>query len=1690
MWTKHPDTKQWTRQNESLPRQDYDLLKQELEKTRYYSKCLHGTTYLPINRLDDVYDILNYTDESGWYIGAGSSIYASPIASQAYEVEINSTSKSEFDKYVSEYGHTLKNLFTPEKIIEESVNNYVYVDLSTTEEIIDGITGIKINLMIDGIKVLEGHRILVKNQRTYITLSNSIDPSTYFTNNYYVNIVDTINTEYYYYNNDNGIYLFKENQLVRESDLDLYNDCVRYSIACKMGTVNRDKQWHLSRLLNGYYPLYLNGDNIEFIEKHNWLLRNKVDYNNVLDINYYDIVRYDAELIKILGYTYSIPERSIAVGEFGVIVNTQGNIPNIIQNRYKANLRSISSTNNYYWFCGDDGTLLKVSKLTLLVEKININTINNLYSVNFFNNLRGLVVGDYNTIFETIDGGLTWLPIIIDEFEGFKYNKVLYHNFNKAYIGGDSGVYLELELVNSEWTVYKRTIKKILDSDDEFELIDNINDMIYHKWDLTNIWSLTWSGTASYGTISTTKEAIILVTNRDNLIVHNINDFITQDYLYLDYKKSIGDLKSISSHSASLYFNSKDDVYKVDLSQFPIVGSVSNIIDIVGTVSTVYTTPLINTNKLFDYNELALQTAGDNSQLYSATYSIGITQSILTNDFFDGLKSKLLFLDYEIASKLNFFDDNQKYRLPSSISFTASGITFSNITNEYNWLSYYKDSIKTWEYYAFGVLSGPSGLVDSNKIEFSTNFRYATMSQGLISMTSSSMTIDIVDIKSLAPSIDQYHLSRFLSGSVSISAPSMTYSIYAANNILIIASDTLSASVGDMLLLDSLVIKSTFMINKIVTFGLINYYYCYSNLDPVILNELKSSSSNIEITNLNTWYDNQTFVDRFNQHPIGIGYIATTLSNKISINALFNNYTAYYNMSTTAVTNTDSYDMVYQKSFLNFGFKPTYDLFNYLYNINPVSFTASKQFNALPRYNNIPFSDLSMGTASFDGIYFDSNVGTNKLYFSPSIKKEWDSFFEWTFLDVDIKYTSSTYSTTKLLLMDKYYDSTLDWYVLEFHKKLDYITGTTMSSFNVLSRNRLDEISHDLEEMNNIQRTKSYSNYNVKFGQDDNGFTPNSWQFSNLQGELNFKFPTDSYAQVFTADHDIKDNISAIVYIDNKNYLALNTVKLTKEIKANINYFSQDSFGYLIINTTDEHKLEQFDGFLLILNDIVGSSYYLNPQYNGYLTVKSIIDKYTIVVDILAGVAAVVDSGVISHFKKDPFLNYQPVDIIDVGIDKKSKKSVAILQDNIILQGSTYKLVNLDLSKFKFSLVDGLNLDIITKKYSWILEAEIDNAIIGEDVNGLVWYTGIWYCGRWFGGTWYSGQWLGGDWYDGIWDSVKIENKILFVKVDSIVKDRKYSTWRSGKWYKGEWKLGTWYNGSWYSGKWNDGEWFNGIWNDGSWIDGSFIGGTWVQGIWYDGNFSGKNKPAYWIDGKWYGGDFENGYWYNGTWTQNSGKISRFGTNPTNSKPAIWHGGEWFAGQFHSVLNLDSNGNPSVSDRHSYSVWNTGTWLGGDFYGGVAYHMDMRNGKWWGGIMEELPIYGIISSSASNAIQLKGEWRFNNLDNIWITDNYTNTGSLLGTNQEPKLYKVRDIDLDYSTPEKMTTVYVFYQDNTIPLPVTSLTYSTTASGYRVVSHLSKSKWYSGIWENGILQESEFWGGIWYNGVVDNSKWDT
>ena len=71
---------------------------------------------------------------------------------------------------------------------------------------------------------------------------------------------------------------------------------------------------------------------MEFVEKHNWLLRNRVDYNNLFEINYYDVIKHGEQVYNLSGITYSIPERTISVGEFGIILNNQEGVSNIINN--------------------------------------------------------------------------------------------------------------------------------------------------------------------------------------------------------------------------------------------------------------------------------------------------------------------------------------------------------------------------------------------------------------------------------------------------------------------------------------------------------------------------------------------------------------------------------------------------------------------------------------------------------------------------------------------------------------------------------------------------------------------------------------------------------------------------------------------------------------------------------------------------------------------------------------------------------------------------------------------------------------------------------------------------------------------------------------------------------------------------------------------------------------------------------------------------------------------------------------------------------------------------------------------------------------------------------------------------------------------------------------------------------------
>ncbi len=1915
MWVFNNDYNKWSSSDDSLLKDNYDFLKQELSSVRFYSKCLSGATYLPMNSLDNIYDILGEYEPRNWYIGLIGSPYSNSLIPPQNATEITESSSYDYyNKYLTEYGLTLKNLFTPDRLIKDSIKNYIYVDVATTEQLFDLYQPV-INRVIDGFRLKDGHRILIKDQKSTEVLPNTTNPDTYFQGNYTViqNLGTTI--EYEYFNNENGIYVYNNKLLTKETDLNEYVDCVRFSVVVKIGTSNREKQFHLSRLLNGYYPTSSLNQPMEFVEKHNWLLRNRVDYNNLFEINYYDVIKHGTQSYNLNGITYSVPERTISVGEFGVILNNQEDVSNIISNKYKVNLRGISQTSKYYWVCGDSGVLLKVRKHDFNIERIEIDcncprnlTITNLNSISFFNDQRGVAVGDLNTILITIDGGNTWDKIGIPDFDAYYYNKVTYYNPNSFFIGGNSGVFIEFKNDISGWTAYKRRISRFIDDEDEYLLVDNINDIFY-----TNI--NTWGLSFSYGTqsIATEKELLFIVTDDSKIIAHDINDSIPGfDFVYLELPNNYGDIRNIVRRESTndFYFTGIDEsngdvgLFSTTLNNFNNLGVDNEYSNTIISIFPATHESDNYPNETFDYLGQDIIICGNESLLKSSTYSTTFNFESLDDNFESRLKSKMLFLDYDMGSKLNFFTDSGQYRLPNSLEFNGGSFSVGSYLefepliygatspsfmtqSEVSWFDYWSDRYKTFEFY-----TNTSPLDESTKVLLSSNFSYsATQSELIIS----SITSNLYDIQNLAPNIYDSSLSRFNGvGMTAISAPSSSYDLYLYD-YLMIAKVPIGyvTEVGDVMNLESSVVNGEFVINKIATISGSKYLYMFSEFNQNIITELSTTTYSVTLTNLNNYLDIYELVDRFNIHPISNGYelsavdnfnyflyldflngavntynnwdvdtsfinsspvihfditsssspysartslgdnliespivygvdvikfsyqarksgpsfpiitdpgnsieggysngtystikvqgyslntlswvdiqnytmplsgfltantgvqatipisgnynqfrfnlfegtgtysynttsgppffvpIVATASNSVYIkiddiklissspltiepnsyglsysntityelNPLFNNLTSYYNLATNVIVNGDYKTMSYTDGFLKFGYTPTYNILDYLESINVIGdpnpvFYGDKEYYAMPDYRGIPLQGVgsindSIAYIDYNGVTYSNTTG-NKLLFGKDLKLEWESIFINTFVDINL-YDSVTYSipsssTERLLVMKKYYNEKDDVYVIEFHKKLNFTLGNPLYFIDIISRRKLHQISSDLQELNNIQRDKLKVTDGIIIGSSFNSYEP----------ELNFKIPTDSYSKVLLSDVDTLQELSAIFYIDYKNELAMNITRLEREY--NIPILNTSNFGgKLFISCTEKHDLRTGDGVVLDFNGATGSSQELNQQYFGYHPVI-VVNQYNFYLDIPYGTTPFVgnDTGFVRYTKKDPFLNYQPIDIIDVGVDKKGKKSIELSIDNLKLTDDVYSLTDVDFNKFRFRLVDGLNVEQLAIQFPWILEAEISGAVLGLNNDGLVWYKGIWECGRWFGGSWISGSWISGDWYDGKWFSKTIKDNYISVEIDDKSSNSLQSTWFGGRWYKGTWDNGLWVNGRWYDGDWNNGTWFKGIWNDGTWNDGVFGGGVWVLGTWNNGIFNTDNEPAYWLDGTWYGGDFENGMWYDGSF-ESKNTESRFGVKSYNSRTSTWHGGKWISGSFHSKLNINDDGEYDVSDVHKYSIWKTGSWFSGDFYGGIAYNMDFKSGIWHGGILEDIQVIGFGSDGVGeNFFALNGIFKFNLGDEINIIDNqigntYSND---FGSNSEPGRYTIL-----YTVEDNINNWTKVYVNRTI-------TYDVNAPvdlGLRLVSRFRFCNWKSGIWTNGLFDSGLWEGGIWYNGVFGDATW--
>ncbi len=188
MWIINNDTKKWTSNTDKLPVSDFQALKQDLKSLRFYQRVLSGATFVRIDDTSDIYNILNYQSKSTYNYNSFFSPYVYPYLSSVKSEKTISSTSSLYDyqsKYLPEYGLTLKNLFTPKRLIDDQAKNIIYVDVATTA-IIENFNDKKPGLIIDGITVREGHKILVKDQYSFVTIPTSTNPSTYFPGNYQV----------------------------------------------------------------------------------------------------------------------------------------------------------------------------------------------------------------------------------------------------------------------------------------------------------------------------------------------------------------------------------------------------------------------------------------------------------------------------------------------------------------------------------------------------------------------------------------------------------------------------------------------------------------------------------------------------------------------------------------------------------------------------------------------------------------------------------------------------------------------------------------------------------------------------------------------------------------------------------------------------------------------------------------------------------------------------------------------------------------------------------------------------------------------------------------------------------------------------------------------------------------------------------------------------------------------------------------------------------------------------------------------------------------------------------------------------------------------------------------------------------------------------------------------------------------
>lgn len=1318
---------------------------------------------------------------------------------------------------------------------------------------------------------------------------------------------------------------------------------------------------------------------------------------------------------------------------------------------------SVSSWSGIVWLIGKNGLIIKTLDNGITWKVLETGVNQNLNSISFIDDKVGLVVGDNGIILSSFTGGDSFELVTIPQDVTFRdWTKVLIYSPTSAIIIGNGGTMLHLTLVNNNWIVNRilnntdltNFDKQIIDSDLDNSIKINFKTEFDQDQYNQTLRDIKYLGNNKF-LICGDKDLVAHIELLPQLtyIQPTINIFKTN--LGLDWDK-ISLYLDIAENKNKAFLSSNDLVYTFTYEDF-IISNTTNISNT--TLSLFYDNNKVDLNSMTVDNEF-LYAVGDRvnvvrKDLFILTNGTNGTSGIgglyfyeenpsvfekqdLRSDF----KPKMLFLDYYLGRKINLHLEDGSFETPSTqIPKNLLSCFYFN-TGDYIEFSDYGTVNKQNNFLAFqDYFYLNRRVLDGGLDKFAKMEPWIKYNKRLTAVTPLKYDSDYLWLGTFQEDLFTSSTSGYLSNGTN------------GTNFFRLINDQVNSTSG---------------------FTSITGSYNNSALRE------DSLSTKIQI---------DSFTIKANLGDV----IKCTLTKTDKTILLQNGMSLYFKVSTPVILfNLDTYATIDDSGILKVGYLDFIDT-NALTTKDVNTLQNYVQGLILTVVNNY-YNSLSQSIITLNSIIIDVAIliiDTNFIVRDYNNVNQ--TITVWDLLDQDI-IEDARYGSKLVIQNLNYFDSSLlhlekvfnqhylrQSYVLDVHKPdTIYISGEVndytkyynlesilSTSINGTSFTYPIEYSEDVVYgpkydlvtfLQNIDTvfTDSYSfdlpthnfTYNNLTKTSNGNFTEftitgNKIYIGNdLTQALDFKPGTylnitrglDTVFRTYLSKIEV---ISYSKYPDKKRYV----LHFDTELALNL----QDSNTTVTLRTRNTLKeisqdLEFTDDLMFPLpNDGTNGVEFFNKAYfNQTKTAAAYAPHILNDVNIRKTISSVVyldtegDWNInIIDWKQDPNLYYRPVDLHELGIDDVFKKAVSVDPINLAINSNRFVLQNIDLNKYNFKLVDGLTLKSLEAKYYWILNADIRNAIIGEDSNGLVWYMGDFLCGTWEGSKFYSGrvfniEWIKGDFYSYI---VKESSNIMQVFPDT---NPNNSVWFQGTFNSGNFHNGLWMNGILSSGNIYNIIWYNGLFVNGTWHSGQFMGGQWMNGLWMNGSFFESTFPSIWNDGTFLGGDFD-GKWLNGVFDQAANSKSRFGTKATLLHPSIWEYGLWKNGEFHSVLTIDSNGNSIASINYSNSVWLNGIWEKGSFFGGTIKYGSFTNITFINGYFRSDMDIESINSIVGGLAEIKfvKPHYFKNINNITniitiigkpeiINGNIDNNTIDLGYNTKPVKHEIIEIIDDFT----------------------------------------------------------------------------